>query len=150
MKRLPMCVVYGVVCVLFLMSVSVATATELVWTFINPSFGGSPFNGAWLLDQAQAQNKFSDNPGNPGNPGNPSSLLERDSLEDFENSLNRQVLYKLSRKIVDSAFGEEALEPGHYSVGDYIIDVSTDINGISVVITDISTGSTTTVQIPYY
>ena len=33
-----------------------ANATELVYTPINPSFGGSPLNGAWLLGNAQAQN----------------------------------------------------------------------------------------------
>ena len=33
-----------------------ASATELVYTPVNPSFGGSPLNGAWLLGNAQAQN----------------------------------------------------------------------------------------------
>ena len=31
-----------------LLSVGV-NATELVYTPVNPSFGGSPLNGAWLL-----------------------------------------------------------------------------------------------------
>ena len=29
-----------------------ANATELVYTPVNPSFGGSPLNGAWLLGNA--------------------------------------------------------------------------------------------------
>ena len=35
-------------------------ATELVYTPVNPSFGGSPLNGAWLLGSAQAQNDKKD------------------------------------------------------------------------------------------
>ena len=36
------------------------SATELVYTPVNPSFGGSPLNGAWLLGSAQAQNDKKD------------------------------------------------------------------------------------------
>ncbi|MCX8042556.1 MAG: curli assembly protein CsgF [Desulfobacterota bacterium] len=41
------------------------TASELVYTPVNPSFGGSPLNGQWLLGYAGAQNKFKGN-GYPG------------------------------------------------------------------------------------
>ena len=33
-------------------------ASELVYTPVNPSLGGSPLNGQWLLGYAGAQNKF--------------------------------------------------------------------------------------------
>ncbi len=39
---------------------SVVQATELVYTPINPSFGGNPLNGTWLLNNAQAQNDYDD------------------------------------------------------------------------------------------
>ena len=32
-----------------------AYASQLVYTPVNPSFGGSPQNGSWLLSQASAQ-----------------------------------------------------------------------------------------------
>ena len=35
-------------------------ATELVYTPVNPSFGGNPLNGTWLLNNAQAQNDYDD------------------------------------------------------------------------------------------
>jgi hypothetical protein len=35
-------------------------ATELVYTPVNPAFGGNPLNGTWLLNNAQAQNDYDD------------------------------------------------------------------------------------------
>jgi len=38
-------------------SITVARAGQLVYTPVNPSFGGSPFNGDWLLNQGILQDK---------------------------------------------------------------------------------------------
>lgn len=147
MKRLLMYAVCGIVCALFLLTAGVATATELIWTPINPSFGGPSFNAQWLMASAQAQNKHVEKP-------KPYKYEPPDPMENFESNLKRQYLYALSRKIMDEAFGEEGLLPpgeteAQYTVGDYTIDITT--NGqITVVITDIFTGDSTTVEIPYY
>mgnify|MGYP001544396207 CR=1 FL=1 len=37
-----------------------ATASELVYTPVNPAFGGNPLNGPVLLNAAQAINNFKD------------------------------------------------------------------------------------------
>ncbi len=37
--------------------VSAASAGQLIYTPVNPSFGGNPLNGKYLLGSAQAQNK---------------------------------------------------------------------------------------------
>lgn len=117
-----------------------ASATQLIWTPIFPSFGGSPFNGPWLMAQAEAQK--------------PQEKVkywwDRDPLESFQEQLQAQMLSRLARKIIDDAFGEEAMEPGHYEVGNYVIDITTDALGIHVVIVDPTTGNQTTVTIPYY
>ena len=117
-----------------------ASASQLIWTPIFPSFGGSPFNGPWLINQAEAQK--------------PEKVQkywwQRDPIETFEQDLTRQMLSRLARKIIDNAFGEEAMEPGHYEIGNYVIDVTTDAAGISVNIVDPVTGNSTTVTIPYY
>ena len=36
-----------------LASAAAVQATELVYTPVNPSFGGNPLNGTWLLNNAQ-------------------------------------------------------------------------------------------------
>lgn len=123
-----------------------AMASELVYQPVNPSFGGSPLNGSWLLNSAQIQDPH----GFLKDKQKPWTMPERDPLETFEERLTNQLLYRLSGEIVDAAFGEEGLEPGTYTVGDYIIDVTTGPDGIKLVITDIGTGNTTTIEVPYY
>ena len=139
MKKLLVYLLCGAICALLLASTNMARASELVYTPINPSFGGNPFNAQWLLDQAQVQNRFEEE-------------YERDLVEDFEERLIRQIFYRMSRMIIDEAFGEygEAIEPGYYEIGNYHIDISTDEVMITVVIVDITTGDTTTVEVPYY
>lgn len=142
MKKSLMYLVCCILGVLFLMP-SVITATELVYTPINPSFGGSPFNAQWLMNSAQSQNKLKE-------PREEWKMPERDPIEDFKTSLNRQILYNLSRKIVDSAFGEEGITEGHYDLEDYTIDISVGLEGIRVILTDSVTGNQTIIEVPYY
>jgi len=141
MRKLLVYLIGGAVCALLLANTNMAPASELVYTPINPSFGGSPLNGQWLLNQAQAQNKFTE-----------SYEWQKEPLEEFEDMLTRQILYRMTTAIVDEAFGEygEALQPGYYEIGNYTIDITTDGVLITVVITDIVTGNTTTIQVPYY
>lgn len=133
----------GVFCLLawVLMSGSTALASELIYAPVNPSFGGSPLNGPWLLSQATLQNKFKEE-----------RLLKepKTPLERFTEQLEYSVFNRIAGKIVNAAFGEEELQPGHYAFGDYTVDVTAGPDGITTVITEISTGNTTTIEIPYY
>ncbi len=138
MKRLLLIGV-SLIGVLFLLDA--AFATELVYVPVNPSFGGNPANGQWLMNSASAQNKFKDTS---------TATQQKSPFQSFEDNLNRELLSRLAQKIVDMAFGEGGLQPGTYLIGGYTIDVGTDSNGITVVITDPATGNTSTIQIPYY
>jgi len=146
MKSLLMYVVCSIVCGLLLLPAGVATATELVWVPINPSFGGYAGNASWLMAQAEAQNDHIEEV-------EPYASPVTDPMEDFKNNLNRQLFSRLSSLLLDEAFGESdpenPLEPGIYTVGDYTIEITT--NGhITVVMTDNITGNSTTITIPYY
>lgn len=127
----------------FFAIVSLAIGSELVYTPVNPSFGGSPFNAVGLLQLAQAQNKLKE-------PREEWKMPERDPIEEFTECLNRQVLYNLSRKIVDGAFGEEGVTEGTYDMDDYRINVSMGLDGITVRLTDAATGNETVIQVPHY
>ncbi len=142
MKRLTLTVCIFTI-FLFLMP-AVASASPLVFAFLNPSFGGSPFNGQWMLAQAEAQNKHIEKT-------KPFKMPKRDPVTDFKESLNRQILYKLSSRIVNAAFGEEGLEPGHYDLDDYTINIMTSpLDGIRLTITDKLGGGQTIIEVPYY
>ena len=148
MKKLLLFVVCSIVCGLFFVSADVANATELVWVPINPSFGGPSYNATWLMASAQAQNKLVEKT-------KPYTTSTIDPIEDFERRLNSQILYRLSNKIVDEAFGEEGLLPegetqAQYTVGTFSVDITTDMAQITVRLTDITTGNTTTVEVPYF
>jgi len=126
-----------------LVSSSPVMASQLVWTPINPSFGGNPYNASWLMSSAQAQNKLKE-------PVGISQYPTRDPLEDFQQNLSRQILSRLSSQLIQKAFKEREMEPGHYEVGGFIIDISETMTGIGVLILDPSTGAQTAVEIPFY
>jgi len=117
-----------------------AQAQDFVYKPINPAFGGDSYNYSWLLSQAQAQDTFKD-PEADKNQNN-------DPLESFQEDMNRQILYQLSRKLVQDQFGDGDLQPGVYDVGDYHIEVTDGSDGINVSILDVINGGQTSVTVP--
>ncbi len=121
------------------------SAQQFVYNFINPSFlGGSSFNASWMLQLAQAQN------GHQGESTDFSRDWDTDPLDDFSESLNRQILSQVSRQLMDSMFGEEGLEEGTYELGDYIIDITEGAEGVDINIRDLRDGSETSILVPYF
>ena len=127
----------------FLLIGSLLFAQDFVYQPQNPAFGGSYLNYSWMLSSAQAQNGFE---------GEQSSRdrFDRDPLQDFEESLNRQVLGQITRNLFNNQFGEEGLQEGQYEIGNYQIDVIPTGDGIQITILDSGTGSETTVSVPYF
>ena len=56
-------------------------ATEIIYTPINPTFGGNPLNGSFLLSKANAQNDNSED-------------RTKDFVERFKESLERNIMSK--------------------------------------------------------
>ncbi|MBV2129912.1 curli assembly protein CsgF [Arsukibacterium indicum] len=118
--------------VLFLLTSALVNATELVYTPINPSFGGNPLNGNFLLQKAQSQNGFKE---------------ERPTLsfvDKFQEALERNIINSLTRRIAD---GE--LVDGVYNTGEFLVEISTGTDGSVIVnITNLDTGEVTIITIP--
>ncbi len=129
---------------LVLFAAADVSAQQLVYTPVNPSFGGYYFNGQTLLSEAQAQNGFTCRFQLSYNP------YSQNPLDDFKNSLNRQVLSQLSRQLLTNTFGEAGLTEGHYDLGDYSIDITPGSDGVHIDIFDTGTGDQTTVVLPYF
>lgn len=130
-------------CILVLAALSSELkAQDFVYEPKNPAFGGSYLNYSWLLNSANAQNTFED--------PSQTSGLQRDPLEDFQQNLNRQILNQLSRRIIQSQFGEEGLQDGNYTLGSYQIEIGSDGGGVNINIYDNSTGNSTSVVVPYF
>ncbi|TDF39817.1 curli production assembly protein CsgF [Alteromonadaceae bacterium M269] len=127
-------------------------STELVYTPINPSFGGSPLNGSFLLGKAQAQNKHR------------AEVRERSYAERFQESLERAYINRLVREVSDLAFGETcdaatdpSCEPSLFNQdsifvsGDYQIQIITsNSDSITVQITHNVTGEVTVIEVPRF
>lgn len=58
MRPLRNLLIQCILCLTVVVAPCATGASELVYTPVNPSFGGSPINGQWLLGYAGAQNKF--------------------------------------------------------------------------------------------
>ena len=116
-------------------------AQDFVYTPINSSFGGNPYNASWMLSKAEAQN---------GYEAPVSDDETDDALESFSENMNAQILSELQRKIMEEQFGEFNMEEGEYTIGQYQISVANDVNGVNVNIFDTNTGGETTVTVPYY
>lgn len=116
-------------------------AQQLVYKPINPAFGGDTFNYQWLLSSANAQNQFDDKKSN--------SLLDNfNSLDSFSQSLNRQVLSELSRKLFADQFGEETIQPGNYPFGSMYLQITATAQGLLINILDTKTGDQSEIVIP--
>jgi curli production assembly/transport component CsgF len=116
-------------------------AQQFTYKPINPAFGGDTFNYQWLLQSAEAQNKFKD----PELTGRE----EQSDLDSFAAGLNRQLLSQLSRSLLSNQIDfEDGLKPGTFTFGDLEVEILETFDGLIVNILDTLTGDTTTVVIP--
>lgn len=121
-----------------LMMISISSqASELLYTPVNPSFGGSPLNGNFLLNSAQVQNTYID----------PALEEEEESaLDDFNNRLQRSLLNRLTSSLSSSFVDDDGnLVPGEVETSDFSVSIVDEGNGtLSVTTTDKVTGDSTT------
>lgn len=115
-----------------------ASAQQLVYTPINPSFGGNPFNSAHLLGIANAQNNFKD----------PNAPKSNDPSAIFAQQLQSRLLSALSNNIVNAIFGPNAQNNGTVDFGGQTITWTRELDQVIVTITNDATGDVTTINVP--
>ncbi|QXH53791.1 curli assembly protein CsgF [Pseudomonas fakonensis] len=113
-----------------------ALATELVYTPVNPAFGGNPLNGTWLLNNAQAQNDYDD----PDLKSRTSAFTGTSALERFTNQLESRLLGQLLDNISNGTTGS-------MSTSAFLIDVIDDGGALSIKVTDRATGQISIIQV---
>ncbi len=124
--------------------ITTTQASEMVYQPINPSFGGNPLNGSFLLNKAQAQNKHK------------APIKKKTYAEKFQDSLERAYINKIVREITDLAFGETTDgsvfdQNSTFMSGDYEIQiVTTNPDSITVQITNTVTGEITLIEVPRF
>lgn len=113
-----------------------ASASELRYKPINPSFGGDSFNGSYLLSVADANNHYKE------------PREDYNSLDNFSRTITSSLLSRISTEIADAIYGENAQDTGSFLVGDTRIDFNRDGGQIIVNINDLLSGASTKVEIP--
>ncbi|MVV46846.1 curli production assembly protein CsgF [Pseudomonas sp. PB120] len=116
-------------------SCGLVQATELVYTPINPSFGGNPLNGTWLLNNAQAQNDFDD-----PDLKNRSSVAGTSALERFSSQLQSRLLGQLLDNISTG-------NTGSLSTDAFIVNVVDDSGALTIEVTDRATGEVSEIKV---
>jgi curli production assembly/transport component CsgF len=124
----------AIVAAVALVTVGPASASSLVYQPTNPSFGGSPNNGGFLLSLANAQNIPLANQtaaqaaaaaaARGGAGGTGSSALTPGQI--FAQQLQSQLLSSFANQITQAIFGANAQQSGNFSFG------STSINFVKV------------------
>mgnify|MGYP000140013182 CR=1 FL=1 len=120
-------------------------SSELTFKFLNPSFGGDPLYGSFLLQEAQLQNTFKEK---SASFYKPKSLLER-----FSESFTSQLIYRMADIMLDQIFGEDNQlpdQPATYTIGNFRITFDPTGDNYVFEIYDLSTGESTRLEMPKY
>jgi curli production assembly/transport component CsgF len=116
-------------------SCSLVQATELVYTPINPSFGGNPLNGTWLLNNAQAQNDFDD-----PDLKKRTAVAGTSALERFTSQLQSRLLGQLMDNIASG-------NGGSLTTDAFIVNVVDDSGALTIQVTDRASGEVSEIQV---
>lgn len=119
-----------------------SSAQELVYTPINPSFGGNPFNADYLLGVATAQR--------PERERTEEEERELSETEQFARQLQSRLLSALSSSLVEAITGAPPGTTGEFVVGDQTIFFERSLSSIRLVITNNLTGEVTEIIVPVF
>ncbi len=118
-----------------------ASAQDLDYQPVSPTFGGNPFNSAHILGVAGAQNDYRD----------PRAVTANSSQADiFTRQLQSRLLAALSSQIVDAIFGENPQERGTIRFGGQTISFVRGLEEVTLTITNDDTGEVTTIVVPTF
>ncbi|MFA0087719.1 curli assembly protein CsgF [Vibrio sp. 10N.261.51.F12] len=110
-------------------------SSELVYTPVNPSFGGNPLNSSHLFNHANAINDYDDPDGSSFDLGNDESALDR-----LASSLESRLISQL---LADIGNGNT----GQLETDDFFLNVVDTDGTLLVQIVDKATGESTEISV---
>ena len=127
-----------------------APASDLVYTPINPTFGGNPLNSSHLLAVAGAQKTAtaSDAPisSSGSGTGTGTGTTTQSQADLFLSQLEGRLLSALASQVTDAIFGSNPQPTGSIVFGD--TTVSFDQTGAEIDLYITEGGTTTTISVP--
>lgn len=141
LRRVEVALVAGAI--MALTTVGSASAGTLVYQPTNPSFGGNPNNGAFLLNLANAQNiplanqtaaQAAAAAAGAGSGTGSSAALTPGQI--FAQQLQSQLLSSFANQITQAIFGANAQQSGNFSFGSTSINFAKVGSQINIAIND--------------
>ncbi|WP_241560095.1 curli assembly protein CsgF [Solirhodobacter olei] len=132
---------------------SPVVAQQLTYTPINPSFGGNPLNGSYLMSLAGAQRNAtaSDANSSTSSSGTTTGGVGSTSQTDaqlFVQQLQGQLLSALATQVTNAIFGSNPQNSGKVVFGDTTVSFNRTLSSINLSIYDATTGTTTQISVP--
>ncbi|WP_375572412.1 curli assembly protein CsgF [Seohaeicola saemankumensis] len=127
-----------------------AVAQDLVYTPINPSFGGSPLNSSHLLSIANAQRSATarDAETNDGLSGTGIDTPSTSNADLFVRQLEGRLLSALASQVTDAIFGENPQDGGLVTFGTTTVEFQRTLDSIRLVIINSLDGTVTEIVVP--
>lgn len=124
--------------IMLIVAATAANGQDMVYTPVNPSFGGSPLNSNHLLGIAGAQK-----------PEKPSAARkEQSESEMFLKQLQNRLLSALAGQVTDAIFGDDPQSSGVVSFGNQIVSFQRGLDSVVLTVVDLAAGTTTEIEIP--
>lgn len=131
-----------------------AFAGELVYTPVNPSFGGSPLNSSHLMAGANAQRQATASDANRGTSsgtsgtGSDGSSAGNADAELFVRQLQGRLLSALAGQVTEAIFGENPQDSGTVTFGSTTVTFDRSIDSIHLQIVNNLDGTVTDIIVP--
>ncbi|UEM03313.1 curli assembly protein CsgF [Skermanella rosea] len=123
-------------------AITSASAGELVYQPVNPSFGGYPGNSAHLLGIASAIDKYKD-------PSTKDFSYGATTQQDeFSRIIRSSILSRVASQISEQIYGENAQDAGRVVIDDQIIEWNRAGNDINLTLS--GGGGTSVITIPRF
>ncbi len=128
-----------------------ASAGDLTYTPVNPSFGGNPLNSAHLLGLANAQRQATASDANKGRStgtGGTGTDTSRNNAALFVRQLEGRLLSALAGQVTEAIFGDTPQDSGDVTFGTTTVSFERTLETIRLVIIDNLDGTVTEIVVP--
>ncbi|WP_257294870.1 curli assembly protein CsgF [Endozoicomonas sp. YOMI1] len=111
-------------------------ASQLVYIPVNPSFGGNPGNGAYLLNNAQSQNDHTAS-------NNNFDIPRQSDLDRFTSTLQSQLLNDILGNAAGDTEVNQTLTSGNFKIN----LINNGSGSLTVTVTDTTTGESSVISL---
>ena len=126
-------------CVFAALGAVASAAAPLVYSPVNPSFGGNPLNSSHLLGTASAQRTATAGEQQSGGVGGGGGLGQTPGSTDadlFVRQLQGRLLSALASQVTEAIFGEDPQDNGTVRFGDTTVTFERTLDSIRLTIVD--------------